>query len=111
MERMANDILVWYVGSNGLISNLHGEFRNRRSTTDHLIHLKTTIREALVRKEHLTAIFFDLEKAYNTMGKYGIMGDFRNLGLKSRLPRFINGFQQDRKFKIHIGSTRSDMKN
>ena len=39
------------------------------------------------------------------------MRDLRDLGLKGRLPHFINGFLFDRKFKIHIGSTLSDMKN
>ena len=37
MERMVNDGLVWYQESNGLISRLQCGFRNKRSTTDHLI--------------------------------------------------------------------------
>ena len=39
------------------------------------------------------------------------MRDLRDLGLKSRLPHFISGFLSDRKFKVPIGSTLSDMKN
>ena len=52
MERMVNDRLVWYLYSNDLISNLQCGFWNKRSTTDHLICLETTIREAFIRKEH-----------------------------------------------------------
>ena len=107
MERM---VLVWYLESNGLISNLQCGFQNKSSTIDHLIHLETTIREAFIRKEYLTAIFFDLEKACDNTLKYR-MRDLHNLSLKGRLPYFINKFLLDRKFKIHIGSTLSDMKN
>ena len=35
MEKMVNDGLVWYLETNGLISNLQCGFRNKRSTTDH----------------------------------------------------------------------------
>ena len=39
------------------------------------------------------------------------MRDLYDLGLKGRLSHFINWFLLDRKFKIRIGSTLSDMKN
>ena len=110
MERVVNDRLVWYLESNGLISNLQYGFRNKRSITDHLICLEIT-REVFIRKEHLTAIFFDLEKAYDTKWKYEIMRDQHDLGLKGRLPHFISGFLLNWKFKIRIGSTFLRVKN
>ena len=67
MERMINDRLVWYVESNGFISNLQCGFHSKRCTTDHLVHLEMVIRAAFIRNEHLAAIFFDLEKAYHTI--------------------------------------------
>ena len=106
-----NDRLVWYLESNGLISNLQCGFRSKRCTTDHLVHLETVIREAFIRNEHLAAIFFNLEKAYDTTWKYGIMRDLHDLGLKDRLPHFISGFLSDHKSKVRIGSTLSNMKN
>ena len=111
MERMINDRLVWYLESSGLISNLQCRFRCKRCTTDHLVCLEIVIREAFIRNEHLAAIFFDLEKAYDTTWKYGIMRELRDLGVKVRLPHFISGFLLDRKFKVHVGSALSDMKN
>ena len=65
------------------------EFQKRRGTIDHLIRPETFTREALIRKQHLTAVFFDLEKAYDTTWKYGIMRDLHDLGLRGRLPMFI----------------------
>ena len=98
MERIINERLVWYLESNGLISNLQCGFRNKRSITDYLVREETTTMEAFIRNEHLIASFFDLEKAYDTTWKYGIMRDLHDLGLKGRLQHFIDGFLSDRKF-------------
>ena len=57
-------------------------FRRHRSTNDHLVGLETFIREAFIKKEHLVTIFFDLEKAYDTTWKYGIMKNIHDIGLK-----------------------------
>ena len=40
-----------------------------RSTIDHLVRLETFIRDAFVNKEHAVSIFFDLEKANDTIWK------------------------------------------
>ena len=82
MERMINSRLTWYLETNGLITNMQTGFRKRRGTIDHLIRLETFIRKAFIRKQHLSAVFFDLEKAYETTWKYGILRDLYNLGLR-----------------------------
>ena len=67
LERMINTRLIWFLESNGLITNFQCGFRSKRSTSfDHLVRLETFVREAFIKKEHLTAVFFDLEKAYDT---------------------------------------------
>ena len=68
LERMINKRLVWYLESNNLISEYQSGFRAERSTNDNLIRLETFIRNAFIKKEHVVAIFFDLEKAYDTPG-------------------------------------------
>ena len=108
LERMINTRLVWFLESNNLITNFQSGFRKRRSTNDHLVRLETFIRDAFIKKEHLVAVFFDLEKAYDTTWKYGIMKDLEDFGLKGRLPSFISNFLSDRNFKVRVGSTLSD---
>ena len=95
--------------SNGLITNFQCGFRSKRSTVDHLVRLETFVREAFIKKEHLTAVFFDLEKAYDTTWKYGIMRDLNDFGLKGRLPHFIDNFLSNRNFKVRVGTTLSDL--
>ncbi len=108
LERMINSRLVWFLESNGLITNFQSGFRKERSTNDHLVRLESFIRDAFIKKEHLVAVFFDLEKAYDTTWKYGIMKDLSDFGLKGRLPSFIENFLSDRNFKVRVGSTLSD---
>ena len=63
---MINARLIWYQETNKLITEYQLDFKSQRSPIDHLIQLETFIREVSIKKEHLVAIFFNLEKAYDT---------------------------------------------
>ena len=106
---MINKRLVWYLESNDLISPIQSGFRSERSTNDHLIRLETFIRDAFVNREHVVSVFFDLEKAYDTTWRHGILKDLHDLGLKGRLPLFIQSFLEDRTMQVRVGSTLSDL--
>lgn len=108
MERMVNSRLVHYLDSNDIISNLQSGFRKQRSTIDQLVRLESWVREGLSNREHVVAVFFDLEKAYDTTWRYGILLDLFNAGLRGFLPIFISNFLKDRFFQVRIGSTLSD---
>jgi ribonuclease HI len=108
MERLVNARLVWHLESQGLITDLQCGFRQFRSTTDHLVRFESFIRDAFINKQHVYAIFFDLEKAYDTTWKYGIMSDLLNMGFKGHLPIFIQNFLSNRSFHVRVGSTLSD---
>ena len=73
-----------------------------------MIRLETFIRDAFIKKEHVVAVFFDLEKAYDTTWRYGILRDLHELGLKGRLPVFIKSFLADRRMQVRVGSTLSE---
>jgi hypothetical protein len=102
MERIINNRLVWFLESNNLLTALQSGFRRTRCTTDHLIRLETFIRKSFLNKEHNVAIFFDLEKAYDTTWKYGIMKDLHAMGLRGNLPIFIEKFLNDRTFQVRV---------
>ena len=71
--------------------------------------LDTFIGEAFISKEHVVAIFFDLEKAYDTTWKSGILSDLRDINLGGNLSIFISNFLKNRHFKVRLGSTLSDL--
>ena len=78
--------LVWYLERNKIITPTQSGFHKGRSTTDQLVRLESFVREAFIQKRHATAIFFDLEKAYDTTWKFGIIKDLHSAGLRDRMP-------------------------
>ena len=75
---MVNDRLVWFLEKEQILSQSQSGFRKRRSTVDQLIKLETLVRESFIQGHHGVAVFFDLEKAYDTTWKYGIMKDLHS---------------------------------
>ena len=57
--------------------------------------METFIHDAFINREHVVAVFFSLEKAYDTTWRYGIMRDLHNFGLKGRQANFIESFLED----------------
>ena len=108
MERLINDRLVWVLEDQNLLTNIQCGFRQGRSTLDHLVRFETFIRNGFIQNEHVVSVFFDLEKAYDTTWKHGILKDLSDMGLRGRLPIFISQFLTDRHFKVKVGSTLSD---
>ena len=83
--------------------------KKNRGCIDHLTNLENYIREGFIKKEHIITIFFDLEKAYDTTWKFGIIKDLYDLKLRGRLPKFIKNFLTDGTFQVRIGSALSDL--
>lgn len=50
------------------------------------------IRKALVNKEVLIGVFFDVEKAYNMWWKEGLLIKLDKMGIKGRLYNWIMDF-------------------
>lgn len=107
MEKLINNRLVSYLEHHKLLTNVQCGFRKTRSTIDHLIRLDTYIKKAFTSSLTTVGVFFDLEKAYDTTWRYGIMRDMYNMGLRGRLPIFIQEFLKNRKFRVNINGTLS----
>ena len=106
---MINNRLVWYLENNKILSKYQSGFRKRRSTSDHLVRLDTFIRESFIQKQHVISVFFDLEKAYDTTWKHGIMKDLHDAGLRGHLPLFIKSFLTNRSFRVRVDNTYSNV--
>ena len=95
---MVNKRFVWYLEKNGLMAKQQCGYHANRSTVDYLIRLETFICDAFIQNQHLVAVFFDLQKAYDTKWKHGIQQDLHDMGLRWNLPIFIGNFLTDRTF-------------
>lgn len=111
MERMVNKRLSWILEDNELISSYQCGFRPQRSCIDHLARLETYIHNAFINKEHVVAIFFDLQKAFDTVWRFSVLKKLHDWGIKGHLGFFIKNFLSDRKFQVRIGNTLSRLHN
>ncbi len=86
--------------NNGIITEYQSGFRKSKSTVNQIIRLESADREAFVKKEHLVAVYFDMEKAYDTTWKRGIMIDLHEAGVRGCLSLFISDFLKNRQFSV-----------
>ena len=107
LERMINRRLVWQLESRHLITPIQCGFRKHRSTLDHLVTLSTDISTAFALRQHLIAIFFDIDKAYDSTWRHGILRTLYQWGFRGHLPIFIRNLLSNRSFRVRIGSTLS----
>ena len=108
LEKIINHRLMWYLEINNLITPTQFGFRKLRTTIDPMVILEREIREAFNAKGHLIGVFFDIEKAYDTTWRHGILQEMYLMGLRGRLPSFIRDFLSNRRFRVRVGGMYSD---
>ena len=99
MERMVNACLVWFLEKNKLIATFQRGFRQQRGTLDHIVCFE---------KEQFVSVLFDLESAYDTTCKNGIMNELHTFGLKGCLAYLISAFPNKRQSRVRVGDTFSN---
>ena len=110
-EKMVNARLQWFLESKGCLSPFQYGFRKKRSTTDALVALEIYIREAFASNKFVTAVFFDIEKAYDTTWRYHILKELHSFGLRGNMPICVQNFFKDRTFQVRVGNTYSSVHN
>ena len=92
---------MWFLEYNNFLSNLQTGFRAKRSTTDQLVCIEPLIQEVSIKKEHMVAIFINLEKAYD-IWPYGMVKD---LGLQGQLLIILKHFLENQTFHTQVNNT------
>ena len=64
---MVNERLVWYLENVKFLTAMQYGFRKARSTTDALLSLESSICRAFANNLHQVTVFFDFEKAYDSL--------------------------------------------
>lgn len=104
LEKMINRRLLHYLESNNLLDLYQCGFWEGRSTTDHLICIETAIRDAFIHKQFFLSVFLDMEKAYDTTWKFGILRDLSHLGIRGRMFSIIESYLSNRTFCVRVGN-------
>ena len=66
---------------------------------------------SFAQNEHLIAVFFDIDKAYDTTWRHFIIQAMLGSGLKGNLVHFVQNFLSYRKFNVLIGKSYSSTKS
>ena len=108
MEKMINSRLVWHLETKKLLSPFQFGFRKNRSTLDPLLRLSNQIQQGFVQNCQTIGVFFDMEKAYDTTWRNGILKQLQKMGIKGNLIRFIHSFLSNRFIKVRVGNVLSN---
>lgn len=103
MEKMITDRLMYHMEKNNFFSPYQNGFRHGKSTMDSIVKLESDIRKALINKETLIAVFFDVEKAYDMLWKEGLLIKLDQIGIEGKLYNWIKEFLIERNIKVKIG--------
>lgn len=106
-ESVINIRLSFILYSRNLIDPHQCGYKKGCSTTDHLVRLEHIIREAFWHKQYCLAVFFDLDKAYDTTWRFGILRDLADLGIRGRMLNCLSDFMAHRTFQVRLGTVLS----
>ena len=84
LEKMVTITLMWYLDKNNCLSMYQSGFRKNRSTIDQLVQLENAIQNSFAAHKHLIAVFFDVEKAFDTTWRHGIIKTLHEWGMRAK---------------------------
>lgn len=102
---MTNNWLIRYLEINN--NRISVRFQKTKKPYQSQSEIESSIHEVFNKQEHLTAIFFDIEKACDTTWRHGIKKDLKDLGLMDRMPILICNFLDDQHFNVRINDALS----
>ena len=102
LETMINNRLSYTIEKENIINENQSGFRNNRSTMDLLAKLENDITLAKSKKQTLGATFLDLEKAYDTMWRGGLLMELNKHNITGNLYNYILNFLQDSTFQTKL---------
>ncbi|XP_076660928.1 uncharacterized protein LOC143364494, partial [Halictus rubicundus] len=110
LEKMVNYRLVWTLEHLKLLSKYQCGFRKHHSTADCLTHLENIVITNFECKLHTTAVLLDLESAYDTTWRYGILQTLHKWNIRGNLPLFIKSFLKKRQFRVRVNGSTSTIR-
>lgn len=108
LERIISKRLIWFLETQNIIMQNQCGFRKNHSAIDALVHFQTEILQTFANQEHLIAISFDINKAYDMTWKYGILHRIYEIGIRGHMGNFISNFLQNRSFQVIVNGTFSN---
>ena len=110
-ERVIEQRLRSHLEDIGFINKHQSGFRRAKSTDDHLFRLSQSIMESFNRGEHVVAAFLDVEKAFDNVWHKGLRYKIFQLGLPTKMTRWLSDFLVGRLIQVNVNSSLSNQIN
>ena len=107
LETIVTSQLKSWAESNHKINIEQSGFRAKRSTQDQLFRLTQQIAQGLNRRQTTSAIFLDIEKAFDRVWHNGLRYKLAQLDTPPHLLKWVSNFLNNRKMQITINNKHS----
>ena len=95
-EKMINNRLYWWLEHTRTLSNSQAGFRKASRTEDHLFRFMQDTVEGFEDGKHTTAVFIDLQQAYDRVWRKGLYLKMRKIGIHGKMYNWIKAFLSNR---------------
>ncbi|CAF1986995.1 unnamed protein product, partial [Rotaria magnacalcarata] len=102
IEKMVAAWLSHILETKNYFSAYQFEFRKGQSMIDALQHLTTNIQNSFSNNSHVLVVFIDVEIAYDTTWRRGILNILMRIGIQGHLMQFIKNFLSNRTFQVQL---------
>ena len=103
-KKVIEQRLRFHLEQVGFINKHQSGFRKAKSTDDHLFRLSQSIMESFNRGEHVVAAFLDVEKAFDNVWHDGLRYKIFQLGLPTKMTRWLSDFLVGRLIQVKVNS-------
>ena len=105
LERMVTARLMWWLESNGKITDWQSGFRKFHQTMDQVIRLHQSIETGFQNQEETVAVLFDLKQAYDTVWHAGLLNKMELLGITGKMFLWIEELLKNRSISTRMGNS------
>ena len=106
-ERIIEKRLRKHLEDTGFLSKYQSGFRKVRSTNDHIFRMSQTVMESFNGGEKVKASFLDVEKASDNVWHNGLRHKIFQLGLPTKIIRWLSDFLVGRIIQIKVDGSLS----
>ena len=109
-ERMINTRLYHWLEKNQLLDNVQAGFRKGSRTEDQLFRFVQSAIDGFQDGKSTTAIFIDLQQAYDRVWRKGLLVKMSNMGIHGRMLKWIQSFLSNRTIQTTVDGATSSKK-
>ena len=109
-ERMINRRLYWWLEDSEVLSEVQAGFRAGSRTEDQLFRLCQDIQDGFQDSKHTTAVFIDLQQAYDRVWRKGLLLKMQRMGICGKIYHWIKNFLMERTIQTQVENELSSKK-